>query len=96
MKNADVFSLFKKDNNMSKKNYRPISLLPAITKIFERLMHGQFSEFTAHFSSPLLGGFRKGYNTQHVLLNFLQYCKNSIDNKRLAAAVFMDLSKAFD
>ena len=45
--------------------------------------------------SPILGGFRHGYNTQHVLLNFLQSCKNSIDNKWLAGAVFMDLSKAF-
>ena len=83
-------------DNMSKKNYRPISLLPTIGKIFERLMHRQLSEFTARFFSPLLGGFRQGYNTQHVLLNFLQYCKNIIDNKGLAGAVFMDLSKAFD
>ena len=96
LKNADVSSLFKKDDNMSKKNYRPISLLPSIAKIFERLMHKQLSEFTERFFSPLLGGFRQGYNTQHVLLNFLQYCKNSIDNKGLAGAVFMDLSKAFD
>ena len=96
LKNADVSSLFKKDDNMSKKNYRPISLLPSIAKIFERLMHKQLSEFTERFFSPLLGGFRQGYNTQHVLLNFLQYCKNSIDNRGLAGAVFMDLSKAFD
>ncbi len=67
MKNADVSSLFKKDDNMSKKNYRPISLLPTIGKIFERLMHRQLSEFTARFFSLLLGGFRQGYNTQHVL-----------------------------
>ena len=96
LKNADVSSLFKKDDNMSKKNYRPISLLPSIAKIFERLMHKQLSDFTERFFSPLLGGFRQGYNTQNVLLNFLQYCKNSIDNKGLAGAVFMDLSKAFD
>ena len=38
MKNADVSSLFKKDDIMSKKNYRPISLLPLITEIFERLL----------------------------------------------------------
>ena len=46
--------------------------------------------------SPLLGGFRQGYNTQHVLLTFLQSCKNSIGNKGLAGAVFMVLPKAFD
>ena len=48
------------------------------------------------FFSPFLGGFRQGYSTQHVLLNFLQRCKNSIDNKGLVRALFMDLSKAFD
>lgn len=55
MQNADVSSLFKKDDNMSKKNYIPISLLPTIAKIFERLMHRQLSEFTV----LLLGGFRQ-------------------------------------
>ena len=48
------------------------------------------------FFSPLLGSFRQGYSTQHVLLNFLQQCKSSIDNKGLTGALFMDLSKAFD
>ena len=55
IKNADVSSLFKKYDNMSKKKYRPISLLPTNAKIFERLMHKQLSEFTARFFSPLLG-----------------------------------------
>ena len=96
MKNADVTPIFKKDDNMNKVNYRPISLLPTIAKVFERLIHRQLSECISSFFSPLLGGFRHGYNTQHVLLNFLQSCKNSIDNKGLAGAVFMDLSKAFD
>ena len=43
-----------------------------------------------------MGGFRKGYNTQHVLLNFLHKCKASLDNKELAGAIIMDLSEAFD
>ena len=49
-----------------------------------------------HAFSPILGGFRQGYDTQYVSLNFPQSCKNSIDNKGLAGAVFMDLSKASD
>ena len=40
---------------------------------------------------PSLGGFREGYSKQHILLNFLQRCKSSIDNKGLAG----DLSEAF-
>ena len=81
---------------MSKVNYRPISLIPTIVKIFERLIHQQLFEYISCFFSPLLGRFRRGCNTQHVLLNVLQSCNNSIDNKGLAGAVFMDLSKAFD
>ena len=59
-------------------------------------MYNQLFDFIEQFFSPLLRGFRQGYNTQHVLLNFKQHCKNSIDNKGLTGAVFMDLSKAFD
>ena len=86
----------KKDDRMNKTKYRPISLLPTISKIFERLIHIQLYDFIALKLSALLGGFRKNYNTQHVLLNFLQNCKNIIDKKGLAGAVFLDLSKAFD
>ena len=96
LKLADISSLCKKDDNMRKQNYRPIRLLPAISKVFERIMYNQLFDYIAIFFSPLLGGFRKGYNTQHVLLNFLQTCKASLDDKELAGAILMDLSKAFD
>ena len=81
---------------MCKENYRPISLLPAISKLFERLIYTQLYDYMRQFFSPLLGGLRQGYSTQHVLLNFLQRCKSSIDNKGLAGALFTVLSKAFD
>ena len=96
LKLADVSSLYKKDDNMRKQNYRPISLLPAISKIFERIMYNQLIDYICTFLSRLLGGFRKGYSTEHVLLNFLQTCKASLDKKELAGAILMDLSKAFD
>ena len=81
---------------MRKQKYRPISLLPAVSKVFERIMYSQLFDYIGTFFSPLLGGFRNGYNTQHVLLNVLQKCKASLDNKELAGAILMDLSKAFD
>ena len=96
LKCADVLTLFKKGDTMCKENYRPISLLPAISKLFERLLYTQLYDYMRQFFSPLLGGFRQGYSTQHVLLNFLQRCKSSIDNNGLAGALFMDLSKALD
>ena len=96
LKLADISSLYKKDDNMKKQNYRPISLLPAISKVFERIIYNQLIDYISAFLSPLLGGFRKGCSTEHVLLKFLQTCKASLDNKELAGAILMDLSKAFD
>ena len=52
--------------------------------------------FAECFLSPLLSGFRKGYNTQHALLTFLETCKAAIDYGGSAGALQMDLSKAFD
>ena len=72
LKLADISSLYKKGDNMKKQNYRPISLLPAISKVFERIIYNQLIDYISAFLSPLLGGFRKGYSTEHVLLKFLQ------------------------
>ena len=77
-------------------NYIPISLLSPISKVFECITYNQLIHYVGTFLSPLLGGFRKGYNTQLVLLNILETCKASLDKKELAAAIFMNISKAFD
>ena len=70
MKNADVSSSFTKDDNLSKKNYRPISLLPTITIIFERLTNGQLSEFTARFFHNCYEGLDKSTTTACLVKRF--------------------------
>ena len=52
--------------------------------------------FVTSFLSNFLCGFRKGYNTQHALLNLIEKCKRVLDKKGYAGAILMDLSKAFD
>ena len=94
--NGGVSSLFKKDDNICKKNYRPISLLHAISKFFERLLFNQLYNYIRQLFSPLLGGFREGYSTRHVFLNLLQHCKNSIDNMELAGHFSWIFQEAFD
>ena len=79
LKEADASSLFKKNDPTNKVNYRPIKMLPAMSKIFERLMNNQILQFSEHFLSPLLCGFRSGYSTQHALLRFVGKCKESLD-----------------
>ena len=77
-------------------NYRPISLLPTVSKIFERLMHMQISAYIKEHLSPYLCGFRKGYNTQHALMLLIERWKMALDQQGYAGALMMDLSKAFD
>ena len=96
LKAGDISSLNKKDDTFKKKNYRPITVLSSVSKIFERLIYEQVIPFTECSLSPLLCDFRKGYNTQHALLRFLETCKITRDNGDFACALLMDLLKAFD
>ena len=68
---GDISSLHKKDDKFNKKNYRPITILPSASKIYERIMESQITPFANNFLSPMLCGFRRNYNTQHTLLRKL-------------------------
>ena len=96
LKAGDITSLFKQEDAFSKKNYRPITVLPSVSKIFERLMQNQMLPFVQSILSPLLCGFREGYGTQHALLRLIETSNKSIDSGGIARAVLTDLSKAFD
>ena len=93
---ADVTPVFKKEDASLLKNYRPVSALPVVSKIYERIMQKQILEYIDKHLSPHLCGYRKGYSTQTALISMLEKWKLSIDNKGFAGGVLMDLSKAFD
>ena len=94
LRSGDISSLFRKDA-FNKKNYRPITVLSSVSKIFEPLMYEQVILFAECFLSPLLCGFRKGCNMQHALLKFLETCKAAIDSGGFAGALLMYTSIAF-
>ena len=96
LKYADVIPFFKKDNKTEKENYRPISILPSISKVFERQIFKQMSRYVDDILSPYLCGFRKGFNTQHVLLRLKNQLNKSLDKKEKVGLFLLDLSKAFD
>ena len=60
LKVADIVPTFKKEDPLDKVIYRPISILPTISTIFERILFNQLQRFSNKFLSPLLSGFRKG------------------------------------
>ena len=76
-------------------NYRPISLLPIISKTYERVLFEQIEKFSEKIS-PKLCGFRKGHSTQHALLNLLKNWQKTLDKSGVIGTVLMDLSKAYD
>ena len=96
LKYGNISPIFKKNDNTKKENYRPISILPSISKIFERLMFQQTTSFISKFLSPYLCGFRKGYNAQHALLRLKNILNQSLDRNEKVGLIMMDLSKAFD
>ena len=96
LKLADVSPVFKKDNPLLAKNYRPVSVLPTVTKIFERLMWKQLNEHINQFFSPFLCGYRTGFSTQTALLSLIEKWKTILDKKGYADAILMDLSKIFN
>ena len=77
-------------------NYRPVSILPSISKIFERDMFDQMSLYFNNILSPFLCGFRQGYSTQHCLIIMIERWRKALDNSKIAGALLTDLSKAFD
>ena len=77
-------------------NYRPVSVLPVFSKIFERLRSKQLLEFFDNILSKFQCGFRKSYGAQHCLLLMLEIWKEATDNNKAFRALLTDLSKAFN
>ena len=64
--------MHKKDKATNIENYRPVSVLPAISKIFEQIIHDQLSEYLEKYLNRILCGFRKAHSTQHDLFKLLK------------------------
>ena len=72
------------------------SLLPSISKVYERDMYNPILIYIENHLSPYLFGFRKGHSTEQCLNIMLENWKKALDSKKCVGAVLTDLSKAFD
>ena len=95
MANVKKF-VFKKGKKGLKENYRPISILNLVLKIFERIIWEQLKTFIDNILPKYQCRFRKGHGTKHCLLLMLEKWKKALDNKEAFGALLTDLSKAFD
>ena len=78
-----------------KENYRPVSVLPALSKVLEGVFVDQLSEYFQQHLSPCGSGFRIGYDCQRILIRFSESVRRHLDNDEVADALLTDLSKAF-
>ena len=98
LKLALVCAIFKKGDDTKCANYRPISLLSNISKIFERIMYNRVEYFLNEHELiyELQFGFRKKFSTNHALLSIVESIRSNLDKKTFSCGVFVDLEKAFD
>ena len=100
MKVAKIIPIYKAGEVSSINNYRPISLLPTLSKLLEKLMFNRLINFI-DVNSILYEhqyGFRKKHCTIHPILHLLNHVSESSNkpNRELTMAIFIDLKKAFD
>ena len=97
-KAANVSPIFKSGDKTSLNNYRPISILPVVAKVFEKLVHQQLHAYLRKHKilHQAQSGFRPGHTTQDVIVASVDDWRRGLDNNHLVGVVLVDLSKAFD
>ena len=93
--------MYKKGEKNHLNNYRPIFILPTISKVFEHLIFGQIYNYfnTNSLLCEQQYGFRSGHSTEFVTIKLVDHIIQNMDNTRITktpVTVFLDLSKAFD
>ena len=93
-----VIPAFKGGDSEDISNYRPISLLPVISKVLEKIVSSQLTAYleTNNLLSKSQHGFRPKLSTETALLKICDRIYNNIDNKKISLLLLLDLSKAFD
>ena len=82
LKHADIKPIYKKESRNEKENYRPVSFLPNLSKIFARCTYDQLKNYFDKILSKYQCGFRNGFSTQHCLLAMIKKLRNSLDSGR--------------
>ena len=98
LKYASIIPIHKKESKLILGNYRPISLLSNISKIFEKIIHCMLYNFleSSNCFYNLQFGFRGKHSTNHALIQITEHIRQAMDKNEYACGVFIDLQKAFD
>jgi hypothetical protein len=97
-KAAVIKPIFKTGESNVVSNFRPIAILPTLSKILERLLNQQLIKFleTKKLLSPSQYGFRRSKSTDDAIHELVDYIMTALDGKKKCLTIFLDLAKAFD
>ena len=97
-KKSDVVPIYKSGSHSDISNYRPISILPNLSKVIERIMHQQILAYLEqHNLLPRCQhGFRPYHSTASCALEFINFVYEGLDKGHFVISIFIDFSKAFD
>ena len=98
LKHAKVTPLFKKNDKLEVSNYRPISVLSAVSKILEKSVHTQVQSYLIEnkLVFDYQSGFRPGFSTDTCLIHLTDFIKDKLSHGFYVGAVLLDVQKAFD
>ena len=96
MKQANITPVFKRGSGNQKGNYKPVSILPMIYKIFEKILSKQLHIYFENMLSNFQCGCRKGLSTQHCLLLIIEKWEEAVDKDQSFGALLANLLNAFD
>ena len=94
LKVAKIHPIYKSGSKADPSNYRPISILPTISKLFEKHINGFLTKYNILHENQ--SGFRPQHSCQTALIKLVDKCMTCIDNGDIVGALFLDFRKAFD
>ena len=96
LKLSDITPVCEKLDPSDKANYIPLSVLPLLSKVFEKVIYDQLYEYSENLLSDLLCGSRKAHSMQHAFFRLIQKWQAELDLGGFVGTILMDLSKACD
>lgn len=93
---GEVTPVFKKDCSLDKLNYRPVTILPSLSKVFASIVHARLSPHFEKIYHKYVFAYRKYCGCDTAILSLTERWKQELDNHKVIGVVSMDLSKVFD
>ena len=97
-KKSKVVPLYKKGDTLNPKNYRPVAIVPIFSKILERVIFNQMTQYLSknHLLHPNHHAYRAEHNTTTALVQMFDGWAQAVEGEQLVGACMLDMSAAFD